>query len=76
MLPLLGPQTSVLSAMNGIPWWYFHRAAGSFEGRRLESINPGGRQWRIIGPEHVIGCVVDPACEVIAPDEGAQFPLH
>jgi 2-dehydropantoate 2-reductase len=67
MLPLLGPQTSVLTAMNGIPWWYFHRAGGLFEGRHLESVDPGGRQWRVIGPERAIGCVVDPACEVIAP---------
>jgi 2-dehydropantoate 2-reductase len=67
MLPLFGPETSVLTAMNGIPWWYFHRAGGQFEGRYLESVDPGGRQWRIIGPERAIGCVVDPACEVIAP---------
>jgi 2-dehydropantoate 2-reductase len=67
MLALLGAHTSVLTAMNGIPWWYFHRAGGRFEGRHLESVDPGGRQWRIIGPERAIGCVVDPACEVVAP---------
>jgi 2-dehydropantoate 2-reductase len=67
LLPLLGPDTSVLTAMNGIPWWYFHKQGSRLEGQQLESVDPGGRQWRIIGPERAIGCVVDPACEVIAP---------
>jgi 2-dehydropantoate 2-reductase len=65
--PLLGRGTAVLTAMNGIPWWYFHKAGGAFEGRRLHSVDPGDRQWRAIGPERVIGCVVEPACEVVEP---------
>ena len=65
--PLLGRETAVLTAMNGIPWWYFHKAGGAFEGRRLQSVDPGDRQWRAIGPERVIGCVVEPACEVVEP---------
>ncbi len=65
--PLLGPETSVVTAMNGIPWWYFYRSGGPFEGRRLESVDPGGRQWDSIGPQRAIGCVVEPACEVVAP---------
>ena len=65
--PLLGPATAVLTAMNGIPWWYFYSAGGRFEGHHLESVDPGGRQWRSIQPGRVIGCVVEPACEVIAP---------
>jgi len=65
--PLLGPETSVLTAMNGIPWWYFHRAGGPLEGHHLQSVDPGGRQWRTIGPQRAIGCVVEPACEVTAP---------
>ena len=64
---LLGRETAVLTAMNGIPWWYFHKAGGAFEGRRLQSVDPGGRQWAAIGPERVIGCVVEPACEVVEP---------
>ncbi len=66
-LPLLGSETSILTAMNGIPWWYFYKEGSRFESRHLESIDPAGRQWRIIGPERAIGCVVDPACEVVAP---------
>jgi 2-dehydropantoate 2-reductase len=65
--PLLGDTTSVVTAMNGIPWWYFYKSGGSFEGRHLESVDIGGRQWNSIGPQRAIGCVVDPACEVVAP---------
>jgi len=65
--PLLGPFTSVLTAMNGIPWWYFHASGGRFEGHQLQSVDPAGRQWRYIGPERAIGCVVEPACEVVEP---------
>src|SRR5271155_1844854 len=65
--PLLGPGSSVLTAMNGIPWWYFHGAGIGFEGHHLESVDPGGRQWDCIQPQRAIGCVVEPACEVISP---------
>jgi 2-dehydropantoate 2-reductase len=65
--PLLGPDTSVLTAMNGIPWWYFYRTGGRFEGHHLQSVDPDGRQWNAIGPRRAIGCVVEPACEVTAP---------
>ncbi len=66
-LPLLGHNTAVVTAMNGIPWWYFYKEGGQFEGRHLQSVDPDAKQWRLIGPERAIGCVVDPACEVIAP---------
>ena len=65
--PLLGPNTAVLTAMNGIPWWYFYKTGGDFEGHHLDSVDPGGRQWNCIGPHRAIGCVVEPACEVTAP---------
>jgi len=65
--PLLGESTAVVTAMNGIPWWYFHKVGGQFEGRHLESVDVGHRQWNAIGPERAIGCVVDPACEVVEP---------
>jgi 2-dehydropantoate 2-reductase len=65
--PLLGPHTTVLTAMNGIPWWYFYKERGRLNGRHLESVDPGAVQWNAIGPERAIGCVVDPACEVVAP---------
>ena len=65
--PLLGPSTAVLTAMNGIPWWYFYGVSGRFEGHHLESVDPGGRQWKAVQPQRAIGCVVEPACEVVAP---------
>jgi 2-dehydropantoate 2-reductase len=65
--PLLGPHTHVVTCQNGVPWWYFHGVAGPLAGRRLDSVDPGGRQWRAIGPERVIGCVVYPATEIAEP---------
>jgi 2-dehydropantoate 2-reductase len=65
--PLLGTDTAVVTAMNGIPWWYFYKSGGRFDGRFLDTVDPGGRQWKSIGPERAIGCVVEPACEVVEP---------
>jgi 2-dehydropantoate 2-reductase len=65
--PLLGGKTAVLTAMNGVPWWYFYKHGGPLDGHHLESVDAGARQWKAIGPERAIGCVVDPACEVVAP---------
>src|SRR5450631_1206660 len=48
--PLLGPETTVLTAMNGIPWWYFYKSGGPLEGQYLQSVDPGGRQWQAIQP--------------------------
>ena len=65
--PLLGPSTTVVTAQNGVPWWYFHGLVGQYANLRLESVDPGDRQWRAIGPERVIGCTVYPATEIIEP---------
>ena len=67
MQPLLGPQTAVVSAANGLPWWYFHKLDSPFAERALRSVDPHGRIWREVGPHRAIGCVVYPACEVAAP---------
>ncbi|MDB5362361.1 MAG: 2-dehydropantoate 2-reductase [Rhodospirillales bacterium] len=80
MQPLLGPETMVVTAVNGIPYWYFHGHGGPFEGRVLESIDPGAQQWRGLGPERAVGCIVYPATDVIAPGViqhtyGDKFPL-
>ena len=76
----LGPQTVVVTTQNGIPWWYFFRHGGPYEGRCLESVDPGGRIAARIPAERVIGGIVYPACEVVAPGvirhiEGNRFPL-
>jgi 2-dehydropantoate 2-reductase len=78
--PLLGPRTRIVTAVNGIPYWYFYKHGGAYEGSTLESIDPGGRQWRELGPERAIGCIVYPATEIEAPGVvrhvyGNQFPL-
>jgi 2-dehydropantoate 2-reductase len=67
IMPLLGPETAVVTAQNGVPWWYFYGLGGPHRDRHLESVDPGGRIWKAIGPERVIGCVVYPACEIEAP---------
>ncbi|MBY0334388.1 MAG: 2-dehydropantoate 2-reductase [Acetobacteraceae bacterium] len=67
MQPLLGPATAIVSAVNGIPWWYFHRLAGPHEGRRIESVDPGGAVSALLPPERAIGCIIYPAAEVPEP---------
>ncbi|WP_407180995.1 2-dehydropantoate 2-reductase [Bradyrhizobium sp. STM 3562] len=80
MQPLLGQRTRIVTAVNGIPYWYFYKHGGRHEGSTLESIDPGGRQWRELGPQRAIGCVVYPATEIEAPGVirhvyGNNFPL-
>lgn len=65
--PLLGPDTAVMFAMNGIPWWYYHGHGGAAEGRRLPLLDPGDAMWRAVGPERAVGGVVYSACTVTAP---------
>ena len=65
--PLLGPETAILFAQNGMPWWYFHKHGGPFEGHRIESVDPGGEIWKRLGPERAIGAVVWQAAELEAP---------
>ena len=77
---LFGPQTSVVTMINGIPWWYFHRLAGAHEGRGLGSVDPGGRIAAHIEPERIIGSVVYPAAELVEPGvvrliEGNRFTI-
>ena len=65
--PLLGPDTAVVTAQNGIPWWYFHQLRGPWENQRLESVDPGGCTWDTLGPHRAIGGVVYPSTEVVEP---------
>ena len=80
MAPLIGPHTTIVSGVNGVPWWYFHKLEGAHEGTRLDSVDPGNVQWDGFGPNRVLGCVVYPAAEVIEPGvikhiEGNRFSL-
>jgi 2-dehydropantoate 2-reductase len=67
ILPLLGADSTLVSGVNGVPWWYFHRLGGPLEGTRLASVDPGDVQWNGFGPDRVLGCVVYPAAEVTEP---------
>ncbi|WP_299649469.1 2-dehydropantoate 2-reductase [uncultured Tateyamaria sp.] len=80
MQPLIGPDTTIVSGVNGVPWWYFHKIGGDLEGTRLETVDPGNAQWDGFGPDRVLGCVVYPAAEVSEPGtikhiEGNRFSL-
>lgn len=67
MKPLFGPNTAVMTAQNGVPWWYFYGLDEKFASLRLQSVDPGNRQWNAIGPERVIGATVYPATEITEP---------
>ena len=64
---LLGERTAIVPAINGAPWWYFYKSGGAWENTRLESVDPGGKLWDLLPPSRVIGCIVYPATEVVAP---------
>ena len=77
---LFGPDTCVVTMQNGIPYWYFHRHGGELAGRHVRSVDPDGDLATLIPPERVIGCVVYPASELVAPGvvrhvEGERFPV-
>ena len=65
--PLLGASTVLVPVVNGVPWWYFYKLKGPYENKRLETVDPGGVLWERLAPSRVVGCVVYPAAEVIAP---------
>lgn len=67
LAPLLDEKTAVVTAVNGVPWWYFYGLEGPWQNYQLESVDPDGKQWQTIGPERAIGCVVYPACDVPEP---------
>ena len=77
---LCHPETMVIPAQNGIPWWYFHKHGGALEGRRLESVDPGGVIADHLSPDRVVATVVYPAAEILRPGvirhiEGRRFSL-
>jgi 2-dehydropantoate 2-reductase len=67
MAPLLGEATAVVTGQNGVPWWYTYGLDRRFEDVRLQSVDPGSRQWTAIGPQRAIGCAVYPATEIESP---------
>ncbi len=77
---LFGPQTALVTMINGIPWWYFHKLPGPHEGLGLDSVDPGGLIAAHVEPGRVIGSVVYPAAQLVEPGvvkviEGNRFTL-
>jgi len=77
---LFGAETVVVTMQNGIPYWYFHRHGGDLAGTIVRSVDPHGLVSELIPAERVIGCVVYPAAELLAPGvvrqiEGERFPV-
>jgi 2-dehydropantoate 2-reductase len=64
---LMGPETALVTAINGIPYWYFYGQDGPWRDRIVESVDPGGRIWALLPPRQAIGCIVYPAAEVVEP---------
>jgi 2-dehydropantoate 2-reductase len=80
LAPLIGPSTSIISAQNGIPWWYFYRQGGDLEGLQLEAVDPGGKLNKHFPPEVTIGCVIYCSTIVSVPGviehiEGTRFAI-
>ena len=65
--PLIGPHTVVLTAMNGVPWWFFHSFGGALEGTPLRAVDASGEIAQAIPAARVIGCVVHASCALAAP---------
>ena len=88
VLPVIAPQlgsvmnddTVILPMQNGLPWWYFQKHGGEYDGRRIECLDPDGQLATHVDVDRVLGCVVFPAGEIISPGvvrhtEGNRFPL-
>lgn len=77
---LYDESTVVLPLQNGVPWWFFQKFPGPFEGRRLQTLDPDGTLERHITPERIVGSIAYPAAERDAPGvfrliEGDRFPV-
>ncbi|MGI9301155.1 MAG: 2-dehydropantoate 2-reductase [Gammaproteobacteria bacterium] len=77
---LVGPDTMVMTTQNGIPWWYFHKHGGEYEGTPIKSVDPDGRIGANIDADHIIGSIAYPAAEIAEPGvirhiEGIRFPV-
>ena len=77
---LFGPDTMVLTTQNGLPWWYFQRHGGEFDGYRIETLDPNGRLSDGIEARRIIACIAYPAATITRPGairhiEGTRFPV-
>lgn len=72
LAPLIGPDTVIIPPTTAIPFYFFHRWAGKYEGRQLPSIDPGARQWAAMPPDQVLGCVYWIGAHTVEPGVVAQ----
>ena len=80
LAPLCGSETTIVTMQNGIPWWYFHKQGGAFDGRAVHSADPDGSIARTIDPNRILGSIVYPAAVLESPGvvrvvEGKRFTL-
>lgn len=80
LTPLVGPETTIVAGINGLPWWYTYALPGPYENRRIEAVDPVGALWEALPPSQTLGCIVYPAAEVSAPGQighsfGDRFSL-
>ena len=69
LTPLIEPETVVVPAINGVPWWYFFREGGRFDGEPVRTLDAQGAHFAQLDPHHILGCVVHASGEVTAPGE-------
>ena len=69
MRPLIAGHTVVVPAINGLPWWYFHKEGGRYDGMRMRTLDPDGTMFSALDCRHIVGCVVHVSAEVRAPGE-------
>jgi 2-dehydropantoate 2-reductase len=67
LAPLVGPHTTIVTAVNGVPWWYTYGLPAPFADRRIESVDPNGALWAALPPAQCLGCIVYPAATIAAP---------
>jgi 2-dehydropantoate 2-reductase len=77
---LMGPETVLLTLQNGIPWWYFQKLGGQYDGRTVEAVDPNGILARKIDADRIVGCIAYPAATIAEPGvikhvEGVRFPI-
>jgi len=79
LAPLIGPKTTVVPAMNGVPWWFFSGFGGRLEGTRLDNLDPGGHIAAALPERQILGCVVYPTAHLPAPgvvQHTGRWELH
>lgn len=80
LAPLCGNETTIVTMQNGIPWWYFHKQGGQFDGRPVHAADPDGSIAKTIDPNRILGSIVYPAAVLESPGvvrvvEGKRFTL-